>query len=70
MSRNFSRYTDGIGCGAILAYITFLFLLFAGWLTHVIYCFQHHQWIILLIGAIAAPLGSIHGWGLWFHWWH
>lgn len=41
-------------------------LVFAGWLTHVIVTIQMQAWIFLLAGAIFAPVGVIHGWGLWF----
>lgn len=36
------------------------------WLTHVIVTIQNEQWVFLLAGAIFAPIGVIHGWGLWF----
>lgn len=42
---------------------------FAGWLTHIVYCFQNEKWLLLFAGALAAPVGVIHGWGLWFGWW-
>jgi hypothetical protein len=36
------------------------------WITHVITTIQTEQWVFLLAGAICAPVGVIHGWGLWF----
>lgn len=36
------------------------------WFTHVIHCIQSEEWVFLLAGAIFAPIGVIHGWGLWF----
>ena len=36
------------------------------WFTHVIHCIQYEQWLFLIAGAIMAPIGVIHGWGLWF----
>jgi hypothetical protein len=36
------------------------------WFTHVIYCILNEQWLFLIAGAIMAPIGVIHGWGLWF----
>ena len=40
-----------------------------GWLTHIIHCIHSQEWFLLIAGAIAAPVGIIHGWGLWFNWW-
>ncbi len=31
------------------------------WLTHVIFCFATGSYIILVVGAIAFPLGILHG---------
>jgi hypothetical protein len=42
---------------------------FAAWLTHVLTCIQTEQWLFLIAGAIAAPVGIIHGVGLWFGAW-
>lgn len=33
----------------------------AFWLTHVIYCFATESFIMLVVGAIAFPLGILHG---------
>ena len=43
--------------------------LVAGWVTHVIICIQASTWILLLTGAIVAPVGVIHGIGHWFGAW-
>ena len=42
---------------------------FAGWLTHVIVCIQASNWVLLIIGAIFAPIGIVHGIGQWFGLW-
>lgn len=42
---------------------------FAGWITHVILCIQTGNWGFLIAGAIAAPIGVIHGIGHWFGAW-
>lgn len=39
------------------------------WITHVVYCINHELWIFLLAGGLVAPIGVIHGWGIWFGWW-
>lgn len=37
----------------------------AGWITHVIICIKTASWILLLFGCIVAPVGVIHGVGVW-----
>lgn len=39
------------------------------WLTHVIHCINNEEWFFLIAGAIAAPIGVIHGFGIWFGVW-
>jgi hypothetical protein len=41
----------------------------ASWLTHVIVTIQNQDWLLLIAGAIAAPVGCIHGTGIWFGVW-
>lgn len=41
----------------------------AAWLTHVIHCIQEERWVFLLAGAIFAPIGVVHGIGLWIGFW-
>lgn len=38
----------------------------AGWATHVIVCMQTGSWLLLIAGAIAFPIGIVHGIGIWF----
>jgi hypothetical protein len=38
---------------------------FGGWLTHLYVCFTQGLWGFLVAGAIAFPVGIIHGWGIW-----
>jgi hypothetical protein len=38
----------------------------AAWVTHVIVCIKTSSWILLLFGCIVAPVGIIHGIGVWF----
>ena len=47
-------------------FATVVFSTIPAWLTHVIHTIQAEQWLFLLAGAIFAPIGVIHGWGLWF----
>lgn len=41
----------------------------AAWGTHVIVCIKTGSWLFLLAGAIAAPVGVVHGVGIWFGAW-
>lgn len=36
------------------------------WFTHIIVCLLAEKYLLLLVGAIIAPVGVIHGWGIWF----
>lgn len=38
----------------------------AAWITHVIVCIKAAAWVLLLFGCIVAPVGVIHGIGVWF----
>lgn len=37
----------------------------AAWVTHVIVCIKASAWVLLLFGCIIAPVGIIHGFGIW-----
>ena len=41
------------------------FLLFAAWLTHVIYCLGVAAWGFLIAGAIVFPIAVVHGIMIW-----
>lgn len=41
----------------------------AAWFTHVFVCLKLGQWGFLIAGAIFAPVGVIHGIGVWFGIW-
>lgn len=49
--------------------LTFAALFIAAWLTHVIVCIKASLWVFLVAGAIFAPIGVIHGIGVWFGAW-
>ena len=55
------------GCGLIV--FGFLVVSLPAWITHVIVCISDERWIFLLAGAICAPVGVIHGIGVWFGVW-
>jgi hypothetical protein len=45
--------------------IAFGLVSFAAWLTHVIVCLKTASWGFLIAGAICAPVGVVHGIGVW-----
>ena len=48
---------------------TIIMTLFAAWLTHVITCISLSKWGFLIAGAVFAPVGVVHGIGIWFGAW-
>lgn len=63
MSKNKS---SGLG---ILFLFVFIITSISAWMTHVITCIESEQWGFLIAGAIAAPVGIVHGVGIWFGAW-
>lgn len=41
-------------------------LLLAAYITHIITCLLAGKYLLLLVGAIVAPVGMLHGIGIWF----
>jgi hypothetical protein len=60
---------DNAAAIGVLGLFGFGFALFAAWLTHVIVCFKTASWGFLIAGAIFAPVGIVHGVGVWFGAW-
>ncbi|MDQ0454346.1 hypothetical protein [Rhizobium paknamense] len=58
--------TDKIepGMHKISGVILFI-LAFAGWLNHLYICFTQQLWGALLLGSFFAPIGAVHGLGVW-----
>jgi len=44
-------------------------LAIAAWVTHVVVCIKASAWILLLFGCVIAPVGVIHGVGVWLGVW-
>lgn len=60
---------EKLGAGGCLGIGLVALLSLAGYLTHVVVCIRDEKWLLLIGGCIAAPVGAIHGWGVWFGWW-
>lgn len=54
-----------IGLAAIVVWLSIVAALIAAWITHVIVCIKAAAWILLLFGCVVAPVGVIHGIGVW-----
>lgn len=37
----------------------------AAWITHVVVCIKASAWVLLAFGCIVAPVGVVHGVGVW-----
>lgn len=61
-----SNSSSGFGA-FLLAMSAFSLLLVTGaaWITHVIVCIKASAWVLLAFGCIVAPVGVIHGVGVW-----
>ena len=59
----------GLIGGITFVWIGLLLTSIAAWITHVVVCIKASAWLFLIAGAIAAPVGVIHGLGVWFGAW-
>lgn len=55
--------------GITFVWIGLILASIAAWITHVVVCIKASAWLFLIAGAIAAPVGVIHGIGVWFGAW-
>lgn len=54
---------------AALFVVALMVVSFCAWVTHVIVCIKTSAWILLAFGCVVAPVGVIHGIGVWFGAW-
>ena len=60
---------EKMGLGLVATGLVTSLTVFAGWVTHIIVCIQNEQWVLLIAGALAFPIGVVHGIGQWFGIW-
>ena len=53
----------------LIVVLFWILLAILPWFYHLYYCFTHHEYVLLLVGAVLAPIGWIHGLGAFFNWW-
>lgn len=53
----------------IFGYLMVFTIALGPWINHLVYCFQTEKYLLLIAGAIIAPVGWFHGIGLFFGWW-
>ncbi len=49
-----------------IALMVFAFTMVAAWITHIFHCLFTAKYLLLIAGAFIAPVGVIHGIGIWF----
>jgi len=49
-----------------LTLVIFMLTMLAAWITHIIHCLIYAKYLLLIAGGIIAPVGIIHGIGIWF----
>lgn len=64
-SRNFSTAPHWPFAMLGLGYVALVLASLAAWVTHVIVCIKASAWILLLFGCLVAPVGVVHGFGIW-----
>lgn len=52
-----------------VVWILTLIISVLAWVTHVVVCIKTASWLFLIAGAIFAPVGVVHGIGVWLHIW-
>ena len=50
----------------IIFWMTLGLVTLPAWITHVVHTIQAEEWLLLIAGAVFAPIGIVHGIGLWF----
>jgi len=56
--------------GVAILGIGFTLASVAAWFQHLYTCFNEHLWGFLIAGAIFFPVAIVHGFGIWFGFWH
>lgn len=54
---------------AIILWGLGLFVAIGPFIYHLVYCFTNEKYLLLIAGAIVAPVGWFHGLGAFFGWW-
>ena len=53
----------------ILLGLSLILVAVTPWFYHIVYCFQHQEYVLLLVGAFLPPIGWVHGLGAFVGWW-
>ena len=53
----------------VIIVLCWLSVTIAPFINHLVYCFQTEKYLLLIAGAIVAPVGWFHGLGLFFGFW-
>ncbi len=52
--------------GTFYTIIVSVVISIAAWVTHIVHCLMYAKYMLLIAGGIVAPIGVIHGIGIWF----
>lgn len=69
MSKNTDVADLAVAGGCFLPFVAMWIAAIAAWITHVVVCIKASAWILLAFGCIVAPVGVIHGIGVWLGAW-
>lgn len=50
--------------------LVMFFVSIAAWITHIVTCLSEGKYGFLIAGALAFPIAVVHGFGIWFGFWH
>jgi len=64
--KSYLSFGEKAGLAGCLTMIVVAVLSVCGYLKHIFWCFENQEWLLLFVGAIAFPIGILHGWWLWF----
>lgn len=53
----------------VVLYLSLVILVVAPFINHLVYCFRAEKYLLLIAGAIVAPVGWFHGLGLFLGFW-
>lgn len=64
-----SRRSGSMDLRTLLTLVVAWLLLYAAWLTSIVFCSVHSRHPLLIASALFFPIGVIHGIGVWFGGW-
>jgi hypothetical protein len=63
------RWSGGMDAPTAASLLLGVLLIYAAWLTSIVFCAANGQRPLLIAGAAFFPVGVVHGVGVWFGGW-